>query len=90
VAALGAGDATALGGELFNRLEDSAFRLWPELQVVKGKLEALDFLSVLMCGSGGSFFGMAHDLGHATRLAKLIEGMNLGKTYVVTAYPAHS
>ncbi len=45
----------------WNALEGPAFRLYPELRVVKERLRALGLRGVLMSGSGSAFFGLAQD-----------------------------
>lgn len=52
------GDVFALGRALFNRLEGPAFRLYPELRVLKERLSAVCPLGTLMTGSGSALFGI--------------------------------
>jgi len=67
--ALESGDFPALGKALFNRLEETTFRLYPQLEAMKGKLAELPLDGVLMSGSGSCIFGLCRTVADATRWA---------------------
>ena len=53
------GDAAGVGETLFNRLEPSAFGMYPGLLEARERLEATGlFAGVLMSGSGSALFGL--------------------------------
>ncbi|QDU19453.1 4-(cytidine 5'-diphospho)-2-C-methyl-D-erythritol kinase [Urbifossiella limnaea] len=68
-AAFRAGDATALGAALFNRLEEPAFALAPEVERVYRRLAALNPVGCLMSGSGSAVFAVCRDPHDAARVA---------------------
>jgi 4-diphosphocytidyl-2-C-methyl-D-erythritol kinase len=68
-AAFRAGDAAALGAALFNRLEEPAFGLAPEVERVYRRLAALGPAGCLMSGSGSAVFAVCRDDEEASRVA---------------------
>ena len=67
-------EALARGEEppYWNSLEGPAFRLFPELKEVRGRMRALGRRGVLMSGSGSAFFGLAEGPDHARRAAEAL------------------
>jgi len=67
-------EALARGEEppYWNSLEGPAFRLFPELKEVRGRMRALGLRGVLMSGSGSAFFGLAEGPDHARRAAEAL------------------
>lgn len=68
-AAFRAGDAAALGGLLFNRLEEPAFALEPLVGRVRNRLAACGPCGAMMSGSGSTVFAVCRDRAHATAVA---------------------
>ena len=60
---------TDLDFEYFNRLEEIAFFLFPELKIVKNRFKFFK-LDSLMSGSGSSIFGITDDLEKANFIKK--------------------
>jgi 4-diphosphocytidyl-2-C-methyl-D-erythritol kinase len=67
--ALAAGDVSAIGRLLFNRLEAPAFALSAEVGRLRQALARLAPKGVLMSGSGSTVFALAEDAADAQRLA---------------------
>ncbi len=67
-------EALARGEEppYWNSLEGPAFRLFPELKEVRGRMRALGLRGVLMSGSGSAFFGLAESPDHARWAAEAL------------------
>ena len=77
------GDIEGLGSSLFNRLEEPAFALYPELREAKRRLEATGlFAGVAMSGSGSALFGLCRPEEHEAALAGAAE-LDLGETRAV-------
>ncbi len=68
-AAVRAGDPEAVARHLFNRLEEPAFALRPDLAGVKAELVRGGALAALLTGSGVAVFGVCRDGGHAGQVA---------------------
>ncbi len=68
-AALGAGDADALGRHLHNRLQEAAEELRPELAGCRARLAACRSAGCLMSGSGTTLFAVCRDRAEALRVA---------------------
>lgn len=64
-----AGDAAGLGAALFNRLQEPAFALAPEVSRVYARLAALDPVGCLMSGSGSAVFAVCRGPHDAARVA---------------------
>jgi len=58
-------DVTAVGRELFNRLEFVTVRLYPELEHVRRRLEELSPAGLAMTGSGSAFYCLARTRSEA-------------------------
>jgi 4-diphosphocytidyl-2-C-methyl-D-erythritol kinase len=87
--ALAAADPAALGGALFNRLQDVAEALEPNLRAVRRALQTLgpSLDGHLMSGSGSAYFGLARDAAAAAEAARRLETLGLGRVRVVTCGP---
>ncbi|MFO0925608.1 MAG: 4-(cytidine 5'-diphospho)-2-C-methyl-D-erythritol kinase [Gemmataceae bacterium] len=70
--ALADGDVTELGRLLFNRLEEPAMRLCPEVARLRARLAELGPAGVLMSGSGSTVFALAADADHAECLSRAL------------------
>jgi 4-diphosphocytidyl-2-C-methyl-D-erythritol kinase len=69
-AAVRAGDPVAAGRALFNRLEEPAFALAPEVEHVRRRLESLGPCGASMSGSGSAVFALCRSRQDATRVAE--------------------
>ncbi len=77
------GDIEGLGSSLFNRLEEPALALYPELLEAKRRLEATGlFAGVAMSGSGSALFGLCRPEGRQAAFAGAAE-LGLGETLAV-------
>lgn len=85
--ALAAGDGAALGRSLFNRLQETAEQLRPELRRVRDAMEALGpaLDGHLMSGSGSAYFGLARNREAADDAARRLDSLGLGQVRVVTS-----
>jgi 4-diphosphocytidyl-2-C-methyl-D-erythritol kinase len=68
-AAFRAGDAEAVGAALFNRLQEPAFALAPDVSRVYSRLAALDPVGCRMSGSGSAVFAVCRGPHDAARVA---------------------
>jgi 4-diphosphocytidyl-2-C-methyl-D-erythritol kinase len=64
------GDAAALGGALFNRLEEPAFALEPVVGRLRHRLAAVGPCGALMSGSGSAVFAVCRDRAHAVQVSE--------------------
>ncbi len=89
VEALVGGRPDALGRSLFNRLQEVAERLRPELVRVRDALASLgpSLDGSLMSGSGSAYFGLCRDRDAAEAAARRLETLGLGRVRVVTCGP---
>lgn len=81
--ALHAGDLSVAGRSLFNRLQPAAAELTPWIDRLQREFADGDFLGHQMSGSGTSYFGLCHNLGHARRAASRLRGRGVGQAYAV-------
>lgn len=68
-AAFRSGDVDALGAGLFNRLQEPAFALAPQVERVYARLAALDPVGCRMSGSGSAVFAVCRGPHDAARVA---------------------
>ena len=69
-AAVRAGDPEAVGRTLFNRLEEPALELAPEVQRVRDRLSGLGVCGAQMSGSGSAVFAVCRSRAEAERVAQ--------------------
>jgi len=72
-AALAAGDVSALGRALFNRLEEPAIGLYAEVGRLRQALSELGPAGVLMSGSGTTVFALTDGPAEAMRVARALQ-----------------
>lgn len=63
---------------LFNRLQERAGQMMPEIVDLCGRLEALGCLASLMTGSGSCCFGICRDLRQAEQIAQQVNDEGTG------------
>ncbi len=68
IAALVQGDPAGIAASLTNDLQVTAFRLLPELALLRDKMLAAGCLGALLSGSGSSLFGICPDEGTAVKV----------------------
>jgi 4-diphosphocytidyl-2-C-methyl-D-erythritol kinase len=78
-------DAAAVGRHLFNRLEQVAETLWPEIREIRRAFALQDCLGFQMSGSGTSFYGICRHMRHARRVARRLRAMRLGQVLIASA-----
>ena len=83
---LGLGEPRGVARFCYNRLEKTAFGLYPELVQLKKELKEVPFLYLGMTGSGSCFFGLCEDEFQARQLTKELEGRNIGTIFSVKTY----
>jgi 4-diphosphocytidyl-2-C-methyl-D-erythritol kinase len=91
VAALVAGDVDRLAAALFNRLEQPALRMRPEIAAIRDKLVAAGAVGAMMTGSGSAVFGLCRDAEHAERVKGKYEpgpGRRVRSTASLSRVPA--
>lgn len=77
------GNWRQLGGGLFNRLEEAATMLAPQLREVRSALESSGCSGVSMTGSGSCYFGLFRHRKQALAAARRLAARNLGAVFVV-------
>ncbi|GIW87427.1 MAG: 4-diphosphocytidyl-2-C-methyl-D-erythritol kinase [Isosphaeraceae bacterium] len=82
-------DIARLGRSLFNRLQETAERLVPELTQVRDALKSLGSLidGQLMSGSGSAYFGLCRDRETAQAVARHFETLGQGSVRAVMCGP---
>jgi 4-diphosphocytidyl-2C-methyl-D-erythritol kinase len=81
------GDIEGLGRSLYNRLEEPAREICPDLLEAKSQLEAAGALAgVAMTGSGSALFGLCRP-GELERARRGIAALELGDVYGVRSLP---
>ncbi|MDR0522425.1 MAG: 4-(cytidine 5'-diphospho)-2-C-methyl-D-erythritol kinase, partial [Planctomycetaceae bacterium] len=68
ITALSSGNAEEIGQHLFNRLEESAQKIWQGGSEIKNRLLASGCLAAQMSGSGTAFFGLCRNQKHAEEI----------------------
>ena len=71
--AAGHGDIDEIGRRLFNRLQEPAESLCPEIQTLRRQLEAANPVAVQMTGSGSTVFALCRDRTDAIRVASQLD-----------------
>lgn len=84
------GEVRKLGRALFNRLEEPAFELAPELGQLKRRIAAMKPLGTLLSGSGSAFFALCADRSRALELADRLRRSGLRARAVRSERPGPS
>lgn len=71
---IGSGDLPGIGATLFNRLQEPACEVHPEIEDLLDIMREYPFLGVMMSGSGSSVFGLAANKDDADEIAKELRG----------------
>lgn len=71
--AIAAGDPGQIAARLYNNLEEPAFQLFPQLAAIKEEMRQFGLVP-LLCGSGGTLFGIAADKKRAAVAAANLAG----------------
>jgi 4-diphosphocytidyl-2-C-methyl-D-erythritol kinase len=74
VEALAAGDLERAGALLFNDLEPAVASRHTQVAEARKRLSQAGALGAVMCGSGPTVAGLAHDGPHAEQLARMVAG----------------
>jgi 4-diphosphocytidyl-2-C-methyl-D-erythritol kinase len=75
LAAAVAGEPVALADAMFNDLEPVVVERYPRLAETRRRLGDAGALGTILCGSGGTFAGLARDASHAAELAAATGGI---------------
>jgi 4-diphosphocytidyl-2-C-methyl-D-erythritol kinase len=81
--AVAAGDVEEMGRRLFNRLQEAAERLRPEIAAGLAELRVQRPAGLMMSGSGTSLFALCRDSGEAWRIARGLKRLDHFRVYVV-------
>ncbi len=73
VCSLREGDLEGVAGALFNGLEYTVFRKFPEIELIAGALKSAGSPGVLLSGSGASVFGLARSEDHAEAIRDAVQ-----------------
>jgi 4-diphosphocytidyl-2-C-methyl-D-erythritol kinase len=76
-------DRRAASGVMFNRLQPAAAQLSPWIDRLHAVLAEADCLGFGMSGSGTAHFALCRHAGHARRMARRFQAMQVGRVYVV-------
>lgn len=80
---LAQGSVAGVGKGLFNRLEDAAFELQPELRGLKARVAGIGlFAGTCMTGSGSGLFGLC-EAGVWRRAREAVAGLGAGRVHAV-------
>lgn len=85
LAAWAAGDRTAAGRCLHNRLEPAAATLSPWIARLRQEFDKLDVLGHQMSGSGTAYFGLCRNARQARRLAAHLRNRGVGQACAVSS-----
>ena len=81
--ALRAGDMDAVSAALANDLQESAFRLHPEIGAAADALRSVGASGILMSGSGSTVFALARSPEYARRAAESVDRLGIPSLHVV-------
>jgi 4-diphosphocytidyl-2-C-methyl-D-erythritol kinase len=76
-------DGPAAGREVFNRLQPAAAGLTPWVNRLRAALAEVDCLGFGMSGSGTAHFALCRHAGHARRLARRFQALQVGRVHAV-------
>jgi 4-diphosphocytidyl-2-C-methyl-D-erythritol kinase len=80
-------DRRAAGRKVFNRLQATAARLSPWIDRLRAAFAETDCLGHGMSGSGTAYFGLCRHAGHARRLARHFQALQVGRVHAVRSCP---
>jgi 4-diphosphocytidyl-2-C-methyl-D-erythritol kinase len=86
LAALAAGEPAGIAALLFNRLEEPALGIAPEIAACKAALTDCGAMGSLMTGSGSASFGLCRDAADAQAVAGRLAGKGLGQVFVANSH----
>ncbi len=86
---LARGDTIAARASLFNRLEEAAVSLVPEVGEARRTLTAAAGLAALVSGSGAAVYVLLDSEAHAREVAQRAGEMGVGQVFVVRTETAH-
>jgi 4-diphosphocytidyl-2-C-methyl-D-erythritol kinase len=75
-------NALRRGALFFNRLEQVALRVFPELERLKKEIQKEPFTATLMSGSGSTIYGVTRSQREAEEIAKSLRGRIRGRVFV--------
>jgi 4-diphosphocytidyl-2-C-methyl-D-erythritol kinase len=76
-------DIRAASREMFNRLQPAAARLTPWVDRLHAEFAKADCLGFGMSGSGTAHFAVCRHAGHARRLARRFQALQVGRVFAV-------
>ncbi len=81
------GNPESMGKLLYNRLEEVALRLYPDLRRIKEALRAYNFCGLLLSGSGSVIYGLCRRQSDAEGIKNQLVKRGLGQVFLVTNRP---
>jgi 4-diphosphocytidyl-2-C-methyl-D-erythritol kinase len=81
------GNPENVGKLLYNRMEEVAFRLYPELSRIKEALSVYNFCGLLLSGSGSAIYGLCRRHSDAEEIKSRLDRRGLGQVFLVTNRP---
>ena len=81
------GNPENVGKLLYNRLEEVALQLYPDLRLIKEALRAYNFCGLLLSGSGSVIYGLCRRQSDAEEIKNQLVKRGLGQVYLVTNRP---
>ncbi len=81
------GNPESMGKLLYNRLEEVALRLYPDLRRIKEALRAYNFCGLLLSGSGSVIYGLCRRQSDAEEIKNQLVKRGLGQVFLVTNMP---
>ncbi|HHT9125652.1 MAG TPA: 4-(cytidine 5'-diphospho)-2-C-methyl-D-erythritol kinase [Candidatus Brocadiia bacterium] len=78
------GNAESVGKLLYNRLEEVALRLYPDLHRIKEALRVYNFCGLLLSGSGSAIYGLCRRQSDAEEIKNQLDKCGLGQVFLVT------
>lgn len=77
------GDLASVCSALFNSFTTAAFRLAPELPMLRHILQKLGSMSVVLCGSGPTLLGVFQGIAQGEAAMRELQAASLGETRLV-------
>lgn len=78
------GNPENVGKLLYNRLEEVALRIYPDLRRIKEALRAYNFCGLLLSGSGSVIYGLCKRQSDAEEIKNQLDRRSLGQVFSVT------
>ncbi|MDQ7781043.1 MAG: 4-(cytidine 5'-diphospho)-2-C-methyl-D-erythritol kinase [Planctomycetota bacterium] len=81
------GGVDHVGVGMSNALEPPAFLVKPRMRRLKGRMEGIGFVRVMMTGSGSTLFGLCKDRRHAAACSGRLKRLGIGRVILARSAP---